>query len=199
MTELTLHMQWPGGEGEPRDASDQERDEWVVKMQAELQKYELNGYFEAKFTTPDGLLELDATRHGSALAALWGAGEPSIGVATSLFLCGRRGEDDAAALKSFRENPIMEGADPRIITKIQAQNRPCVHIFWTNREWFENGHVVVAAMALAAAMMCREGKAGFEPVDKKLSPEEEKFLNEECERVMDVYQILVNDWVSAEN
>lgn len=195
---LSLAMDGPKGAAHPRDASAEERAAWVKKMKAELDQPEAAGHFASEFDTDAGNLTLEAHRHGTAIVAIWGAGSPPELVAISVFLCGRSGEDDAAALKTFREHPSLQQFPPNKFTRIQAQTRPHMHVIFseTDPQWYENGHVVVAAMALAAAMMAAPGaEPTVVPADEKLSPEEEAKLNQEIADVMDVFQIIQNDWV----
>lgn len=188
---IVLHVDAPAHAKEAREATNQERQEWVERLQRHIQTHDERGYSEAEFVTPDGLLHLNATRHGTAVSAVWGAGPPpGVAVAASLFLRGVSGQDDEAALTTFGAGQFVP---VQRLTQIKAQNRPCVNIVWADRHWFENGHIIVAAMALASGLMVKPGgKAGFEPVMQS-TPEEIAAQRKEVDAIGRVFGILQTD------
>src|SRR4051794_30308722 len=82
--------------------TDEEQAEWIKRMQDVL-SHAATGPFKAELETDTGTLHLDAERHGTAYVAAWNAGTPPKTVAATVFLRGKDGAEDAAAMAEFRK------------------------------------------------------------------------------------------------
>lgn len=132
------------------------------------------GYFEDGMELPTGRLFVDATRFGSAVFALWGAGAPpGTHIATTLTLGGTSGDDDVRTLEAFEKHPSIGGLSVEVRNRILAQSRPCVFGVFVDKEQYESGTVIEASVALAVAAMPGSSATSTFMPNKEPAPEEE--------------------------
>ena len=140
--------------------TDEVRAPWVKAMHGQLQRVGRDGgAFAVDFDVDVGLMRLRASRHGSALAAVWsvggGDGDERV-VAASVLLAGgaggdgQRDADAAVAALTDRVPPFGDAVNAGAL----AQPRPCLATLYLDGRWYENARVELAATALALASMC---------------------------------------------
>jgi hypothetical protein len=133
---------------------DAARAPWVRAMHQRLERVPRDaGAFAADLDVDVGTLRMRVRRHGTALAAVFGAGGDAPVVAASLLLAGAAAADDDAAVRSLRGRtpPLpFSGAD---YAALLAQPRPCLGTLYLDARWYDNARVELAATALALASL----------------------------------------------
>jgi hypothetical protein len=106
--------------------------------------------FGAAFEVGGLTLHMHVSRHGSALAAVWGAGPA---VAASVLLPGREPADDAAALRALQRHAPRLAIEPADYEAIAALRRPCLGTFYLDARRYDDSSVELLATALALATL----------------------------------------------
>jgi hypothetical protein len=193
---LTVYIRKSDDCGEqPPAVSSDVRTAWVKRMAEQLQRPGAIGHFAADLDTGAGTLQMDAHRVGTAAAVAWKSDDKT--VAVSVLLQGRSGDDDAAAMKAFRDIPCLAEFEAKEFNHILALERPSLSIIHADPRWHSNGMVELAAAALALALMAAPGTTPtMEPADRPLTAEEEAQQRKEIDDIGEVFRIIQNDWAT---